>query len=497
MENKLDEQLKTCMLTDPDQFVKILTSMNDFLSEEMARKLDELDPLKFTRDQFVLSEITPLAGHSLGPVFKPSAIAIQKIYHLQETMLHEGHFKSAHPDGQNDGHWFDCDRQKTSMEGAKALLGFNEFAEFCFTESGLSKNLANLMDTFYRPTKQDWESGNTKILMLDTEFFSDQAVVNSVITRKLRTAMDFGVVTESVNYDTNAHVIKVHPDEKGLYLNEDIIAAIKKHAAEIKLISLSEIVFNTGQRLDLQKIFTETREEILKNNIIVGLDLAHTVGNRFIDLKNMPIPIVYAVGCAYKHISGPAGSPFGIYVNAKINLQKFPPLQGWKAADSDKVFGTISQFNPAIMSQKGAEAFRISNPPPVALASVQSFLSYFNTIGFDKCFHKSECLTRYLIMQLKHQLGDLYEPVTPEFPNRGAMIAFRINGITDVSIIEQELRKAPSGAKGYEIDVRHPNIRITAHYGYTSFRDIYQFSCRLSLIVENILDLTSNTQCRF
>ena len=42
------------------------------------------------------------------------------------------------------------------------------------------------MDTFFRPRKEDWERGKTKILILEEEFFSDQAVARSVIKRAIQ-----------------------------------------------------------------------------------------------------------------------------------------------------------------------------------------------------------------------------------------------------------------------------------------------------------------------
>lgn len=42
------------------------------------------------------------------------------------------------------------------------------------------------------------------------------------------------------------------------------------------------------------------------------------------------------------------------------------------------------------MQQHGAAAFRTSNPPPVALIPAQSFLTYFNEVGFDNCINKSD-----------------------------------------------------------------------------------------------------------
>ncbi len=397
-------------------------------------------------------------------------------------------FPASHPEGNKNGHWFDCDRYEPAVKAAQQLLGFTHADEFIFTAAGLSENLARLLDTFFRPGKKDWQSGKTKILMLATDFFSDQAVVASVMKRAINTAQRFELFPANRAPDVASQVIKVNPDENGIYQTDAIIAAIKNNADKIQVICLSDIVFNTGQRLQLHKILAAVKQDIEKNHIIVGLDLAHTVGNRAINLAGFPVRIDFAVGCGYKHLSGFAGSSFGIYVNKDVDLNKYPPLQGWKAADPTKVFATIHKYDDSIMTRSGAAAFRISNPPPVALIPAQEFLTYFGDIGFDKCFNKSECLTRYLIAQLQARLGDQIEFVTPLDPaQRGAMVVFRVKELRDVQVVEESLK---SGGLAYEIDARPPNnIRLTAHYGYTKFEQVSNLVQKLKLVITAALSL--------
>lgn len=480
------------LLTNPDRFIQELMKKPGWFSLETAKKLDEVDPLNYTSAMFNIGGLIPFAGHSLGPVFQPALNKIQETAELQ-VKLHEGHFPNSHPDGKESGHWFDCDRHKPSLEAAKKMLGFEDESEFIFTASGLSQNLGMLMDTFFRPTKKDWDRGKTKIVMLDTEFFSDQAEAVSVLERAIQTADNFDCFLDREKPTPESQLIKITPDEKGIYSTENIIQVIRDHAKEVQMICLSDTVFSTGQRLELKKIFSALQSAIEENRIIVGLDLAHTIGNRAIDLKSLPV--TFAVGCAYKHLSGFAGSGFGIYVNRNADLEKYPPLQGWKAADSSRVFPTINHYDASIMEQHGAVAFRTSNPPPVALIPAQSFLTYFNSIGFDKCFNKSECLTRYMVEQLKHHLGDKLEFITPDDPmQRGAMIVFRVKELSDVKSIEDFLKTGQSDLGNYEIDVRPPNnIRLTAHYAYTKFEQINRMVEKLTLAVNNTLQNKNKT----
>src|SRR3990167_202137 len=477
------EQIARFLTEDPDGFMQAVAANPEAFSFDFAQYLDENDPISL-RDTFDIGNITPFAGHSLGPVYKPAIEAIEAVYKLQREELHAGHFPETVAVG---GNWFDCDIEPEAIRAAQAILGFADPAEFIFTQSGLSANLANLLDTFYKPTRKDWESGKTKICHLSTEFFSDQSVVHSVLKRGILNAANFGVFENATAPDANDLTIKLTPNAQGLYDSQSIIETVKRHASEIQVLHLSDLVFSTGQRLDIPYILRELKDVIEQHHIIVGLDLAHTVGNRTINLAEMGM-VTYAVWCSYKHCSGTAGSSFGIYVNRNVDLNSYPPIQGWKAAESSKVFAEINGFNQAIMANNGARAFRTSNASPVALAPIQTYLKRMNAIGWDKLTAKSECLTRYMLALLKARLGARFELITPEDPKqRGATIVFRVKGLSKVSSVEEELKK-PNALGQFELDVRPPNnIRVTAHYGYTSFVDIQKMVTKLEQVIVNVL----------
>lgn len=477
------KELIEAMIANPDEFIRLISRDSDGFSMEYAASLDIIDPLKKLHELFEYSGLTPFAGHSLGPVFKPAVKEIERIIQLQSTQLHEGHFSETSEQG---GNWFDCDIEEEAIKAMQAMLGFSDPCEFLYTQEGLSSNLGRLIDTFYRPTLTDWQSGKTGICHLGKEFFSDQAVIESILKRGIQTAKHFGVFSDSrLIPSPSSLALKILPDEKGLYSEETMIAFITKNADQIQILHLSDLVFSTGQRLDIPYILTELKDVIAKHHIIVGLDLAHTVGNRILNIQELPV--TYAVGCGYKHICGSAGSGFGIYVNKNTDLEKYPPIQGWKAADSEKVFGLIDDFDAKIMMQKGAWAFRCSNPSPAALAPVKAYMKMMSQIGWDKLYAKSECLTRYMRVLIQQHLGNKIEWITPDDPKkRGAMLVFRVKGINDVRQIETLLKQSSELGR-FEIDVRPPNnIRVTAHYGYTQFTDIHKMISRLTHVVNRL-----------
>src|SRR5690348_16261577 len=104
-----------------------------------------------------------------------------------------------------------------SLRGAQQLLGFESDDEFVFTSNGLSDNLAKLLDTFFRPGRKDWQRSKTKIAMLATDFFSDQAVAVSVAKRAIATAQQFEMFESNDVPDPESLILKIQPDEKGLY----------------------------------------------------------------------------------------------------------------------------------------------------------------------------------------------------------------------------------------------------------------------------------------
>ncbi len=491
-------QLIPHLTTNPSEFTKQLKSNPDALSFAMAQALDLFDPFKDHREMFDIGELTPLAGHSLGPPMKKVLQNVKGIHDLQANGLHAGHFKDTHPDGANNAHWYECDRDVKALAAMKALLGVTNPQEFNFTVTGLSQNLGMLVDNFYSPGKDDWDSGRTKIVILGNEFISDQMIIHSIVKRAITRSKNSKCFEGKQCPKPGDQIIKIKPNDQGIYSTQDIIDTITKYKDEISLICLSGIVFNTGQRLELEKILNTSRSIIELNNIHVILDLAHLVGNRPIDLP--ALPVTAAVGCSYKHLCGYAGSGFGIYVrvadtdsdtDADTDLEELSPIQGWTAADPDKVFKSINNYNPKELktSAKGALAFRTSNPSPVGLAPVQTFLKIFDEVGFAKLFCKSECLTQYLILLLQHHLSDVVNIITPLDPEqRGATICISTKQDIDMKALETQLKNAD-----YEVDTRPPSIiRITAHYAYNTFSQIHQFVSILEPVLRQLLATSSS-----
>lgn len=474
---------------NPSEFIRLLSKVpeNTVFSAEFAAELDAMETLPM-KQLFEIGSITPMAGHSLGPIFKPAREKINNVFDLQKAKLHEGHFPDTREEG---GDWYRCDREPKAINAIRSMLGNFEDGEVVFSHKGLSDLLGEVIPTFYEPCLKDWSKEKTHICFLGKEFLSDQKVIETTLIRAINKARRDEAFKDIPEPTAESLMLGISPNPDGLYSEHEIIDFVRKNAFKIQILHLSHIVFSTGQLVDLQMILSALQDVIAEHEITVGVDLAHTTGNRPIDLPSLNI--TYAAGCAYKFVSGTAGTGGYLYVNNKADLIKYQPIQGWVAVENPSdafkhIDGTKhNDQEPVKMCNKGAIAFTRSNPSPIAVAALQEFAKYMHNVGWDSIVAKSECLTRYMIALLKYKLGDKIKFITPEdSTKRGAMIVFQIQGLLDVRPIENLLKQESQFGR-FDSDTRPPkNIRLTAHC-YTEFQDIHNAVSRLTFVVEELL----------
>lgn len=491
MSNKILEQslIEARRQNNPTEFMRLISEIDPALvfSPQFAADLDTIEilPLKHL---FETGSIRPMAGHSLGPTFIRTRKRINDVLDLQTAKLHEGHFPATRDEG---GDWYRCDREPQAIAALRSMLGNFDEGEVVFSHKGLSDLLGEVITTFYEPDLEDWEQGKTGICFLGKEFLSDQKIIETTLRRAVNRARNYNAFSSKSEPAVSSLMLRIQPNSEGLYTEQSIIDFVRKNAARIRILHLSHIVFSTGQRLDLFLILSALEDIIAEHKIIVGVDLAHTTGNRPIDLPSLNI--TYAAGCSYKFVSGSAGTGGFLYVSNKADLKKHQPIQGWVAVeDPSDAFKYIDgekseSHQPIKMCDRGAIAFTRSNPSPIAVAALQEFAKHMHEVGWENIVTKSECLTRYMIALLKYQLGTNIQIITPEEPEkRGAMIVFQIKGLHDVKPIEDRLKQESQFGK-IDCDTRPPkNIRLTAQC-YTEFLDIYNTVSRLTMVVQELL----------
>jgi len=268
-------------------------------------------------------------------------------------------------------------------------------------------------------------------------------------------------------YDPEKSLIQISPRENEHTLRtDDILQLIETHANETTLLLLSGVQYYTGQFFEIEKITKFAHEK----GIIVGLDLAHAMGN--IPLKLHDWEVDFACWCSYKYLNSGPGAIAGIFVHPR-NESKEPRFAGWWGHDLKTRFDMSSPFSPI----EGAYGYRLSNPCVLSMTALRSSLDVFDEAGIENLRKKSELLTGYLEALLLHYVAEHINIITPADPNqRGCQLSiiFR-NG--NIKHIHDELNQ-----KGVIVDTREPDVmRVAPTPLYNTFTDVRNF---VSLLLE-------------
>ena len=118
----------------------------------------------------------------------------------------------------------------------------------------------------------------------------------------------------------------------------------------------------------------------------------------------------------------------------------------------------------------GAEAWQLSNPPILSMASLRCSLDIFNKIDFLSLSQRSKELTAYLEYLINYLDNNNIQIITPVNMNsRGAQLSLKIN--SSINHIEQYFKD-----KNIICDYRKPNvIRVAPNPFYNTFQDVFNF----------------------
>lgn len=254
--------------------------------------------------------------------------------------------------------------------------------------------------------------------------------------------------------------------QKKTCTTEDIVAKIELHKNELSLILLGAVNYYTGQAFELKKI----AEIAKKYDIKIGLDLAHAIGNIFIDFKEYDID--FAAWCSYKYLNAGPGGVAGVYINKKYFEHKnIKRLEGWWGHDENQRFLMESKFKPI----PTAEAWQLSNAPILSMAALAASLEIFELVGIKKLVE----LSKNLHMKLRNGIEQIIlkyscdiEILTPKEENQhGCQISILVHtsGLALFDFFKQN---------DIIVDWRNPNvIRMSPVPLYNSIEDIDKFLC--------------------
>jgi kynureninase len=416
------------------------------ISPAGARLLDAADPLAPFQTEFHrprgqdAAELVYLCGHSLGLQPKSAATYVQEELADWRQLAVLGHHAASRP-------WIGY--HEHAAAGLAALTG--AAAGEVVAMNSLTVNLHLMMVSFYRPAGE-----RRSVLMERSAFPSDRYAVVSQI--------------EYHGLDPAQALIEMAPraGEESLR-TQDLIERMERDGPRLALVLLPGVQYLSGQSLDLAPIVAAAR----KAGAMVGLDLAHSIGNTPLRLHDWNTD--FGVWCSYKYLNAGPGAVGGCFVHERhAGRFDLPRFGGWWGHDKAARF----RMDPVFRPMPGAEGWQISNPPILSTAPLLASLEIFGRAGLPRLRAKSIALTGYLQRCILALAGDDVEIITPADPAaRGCQLSLRIKRPAAEALRCHE-RLTAAGVIG---DWREPDIlRLAPAPLYNSFLDAYSAAAALA-----------------
>ena len=403
-----------------------------------AKSLDEKDPLSKYRGEFYIPQHNNVdaiyfTGNSLGAQPKNYDYYLNQALADWKLLGVEGHFGAK-------SSWFDYHKNLT--KDVSELVGAKETE--VVTMNALSVNLHLLLTSFYQPTKKKY-----KILCEPNLFPSDLYILRSQVELK--------------GFSADDAIVFLPTNDDGVCLEDDIWNTIEAHSDALAMIFIGGVNYYTGQVFDIEKITALGH----RHDIIVGFDLAHAVGNIYLDLHNWNVD--FAAWCSYKYLNSGPGNVSSVFIHQnQINKKPFR-LAGWWGHDSKNRFALQDKFEPI----NTAEGWQLSNAPVFGMSIYRSSIKIFNEIGMKNLIAKRIKLITYLddAIESFNALSKInLKIITPGKPEkRGSQLSILIN--RDGEKVYRNLKDC-----GVYVDWREPDVmRIAPVPLYNSFEDIARF----------------------
>lgn len=180
------------------------------------------------------------------------------------------------------------------------------------------------------------------------------------------------------------------PAGESTFRTEDILAAIKEAGDSLALVLWTGVQYYTGQLFDISAITAAGHAA----GAIVGIDLAHAVGNVPLHLHDWGVD--FAAWCSYKYLNSGPGGIAGAFVHSRwadTPMSERPFFAGWWGHRRETRF----KMGPDFHAQEGAARFQLSNPPVLQTAALRASLDTFAEAGWMGPLRaKSVVLTAYL-----------------------------------------------------------------------------------------------------
>ncbi len=308
--------------------------------------------------------------------------------------------------------------------------------------NSLTVNLHLMMVSFFRPS-----GARDCVLIEKSAFPSDRYAIASQLAFH--------------GLDPGSRLIEIAPRPGEWHLRtEDLVDGISKAGPTLALVLLPGVQYQSGQALDLDPVIAAAR----KAGAVVGLDLAHAVGNTLLHLHDWSAD--FAVWCGYKYLNGGPGAIGGCFVHERHATDyALPRFAGWWGHEKKTRFAMGPEFHPIA----GAEGWQISNPPVLSAAPLLASLEIFRRADLRRLRAKSVALTEFLHRSIEALAPGLVEILTPATAaDRGCQLSLRVprGGRRCFE------RLTAAGVVG---DWREPEIlRLAPVPSYNSFADVFR-----------------------
>ncbi|MBN6057731.1 kynureninase [Nonomuraea sp. RK-328] len=377
---------------------------------EKAGKLDEADPLRAKRAEFVLDDDTVyLDGNSLGalPAVVPGRMAdvvARQWGRLRIRSWTESGWWTA-PERVGDrvaplvgaapGQVVAGD--STSVNVFKALVGAVRMAD----------------------------EGRDEIVVDATTFPTD------------------GYIAESAARMTGRRLVAADPADLTDALGPRTAVALVNH-----------VDYRSGRLHDLPGVTAAAHEA----GALVVWDLCHSAGALPVGLDAHGVDL--AVGCTYKYLNGGPGSPAYLYVRRDLQPRFDSPLPGWNSHRDP--FGMSRRYEAA----DGALRGRVGTPDILSMLALEAALEVWDGVPIEAVRDKSLALTDFFLECVAAYVPPgRVESITPaRHEERGSQVALRCDGAG--AVMEALI------ARGVVGDFRHPDVlRFGFTPLYVSFAD--------------------------
>jgi kynureninase len=407
---------------------------------------DELAPFaaEFHRPAGCGREPIYLCGHSLGLQPKSAARYVEQELDDWRRLGVLGHHAATRP-------WIPYHEQAAAPLAALIGAGAGEVVAM----NSLTVNLHLMMVSFFRP-----DARRNRVLIEKSAFPSDR----------------YAVVSQLAFHGLNAadHLIEIEPRPVERHLRtEDVLGRIEQEGSSLALVLLPSVQYLTGQALDLPPLIAAAR----RAGAVVGLDLAHGIGNTLMSLHDWNVD--FAVWCSYKYLNAGPGAIGGCFVHERHARADLPRFAGWWGHDAQIRFQMDADFKPIA----GAQGWQVSNPPVLSTAPLLASLDIFQRAGMDRLRRKSMALTGYLQRLIESRVAGLVDIITPSAAEaRGCQLSLRIARPPAAARRCHELLTAA----GVVSDWREPDVvRLAPIPLYNSYGEVFAAVEALSQAVRN------------